>query len=186
MALYWRVKTWEIKINGDLNIIEDSVYGINKVTYLGDSFVEMISLPSINSEEDYVCGSGGVEPLSVSPLQANYHYYDPPLDRIFSYTQGFSLVFSAGYPYEYNLLTDGSNYYLFFGLFISPAVSSNYAPTYNVNVGSYSISFNGYTKTGNLYSVGGFASSGNILCEIKAKEYWSYGGTYDTTTGNPL
>ena len=41
-----------------------------------------------------------------------------------------------------------------------------------------------YDFSGDLFGPDG--SSGAVLIEVKAKEYWSYGDTYNTTTGKPL
>jgi hypothetical protein len=57
-------------------------------------------------------------------------------------------------------------------------------------VGTWSMEFFGGPIVGNLYSQSGgsgsWDGSSGIIMTISAKEYWSYGGTYNTTTGEPL
>ena len=55
---------------------------------------------------------------------------------------------------------------------------------YTAKIGTYKITYLDYDIVGNLFGTDG--SSGTALIEVNAKEYWSYGGTYSTTTGQPL
>jgi hypothetical protein len=92
------------------------------------------------------------------------------------------------------IITDGSNFYVNFISFVSGTGAlgtkdlDNF-PEMTKILGNYSISFGGFTKNGDLYGeADGIGpnqptTSGSVSLQIRAKEYWSYGGKYDTTTG---
>jgi hypothetical protein len=173
MSLFWKVKTWEAKITG-------SVFYNNgqTITYLLSTYQELVrNRPEINSEENYVCnGSAGFEFEKVIQASVAQEGGDPV---IFDYRWNFLYTFLGAYR-------SGNLFYPYFQTEILGPVISYDAPTYNTNVGIYTISLNGFTISGDLYAADDNAPSGTALIEIRAKEYWSYGGTYNTSTGLPL
>ena len=56
----------------------------------------------------------------------------------------------------------------------------------DVQVGSYDINFFGGSISGILTAPSFAIASGSLKMVFNATEYWSYGGTYNTTTGEPL
>jgi hypothetical protein len=173
MSLFWRVKTWEAKITGSVSYNNGQT-----VTYLLSTYQELErNRPEINSEEDFVCnGNAGFEFERVIQVSVAQDGEDP---FIFDYRWSFLYTFFGAYR-------NGNLFYPYFETQnVGPIISFD-APTYNTNVGIYQISLNGFTISGDLYAEDDNAPSGTALIEIRAKEYWSYGGTYNTQTGARL
>jgi hypothetical protein len=177
MSLFWRVKTWEAKITGTVS----ANTGIS-ITYLLTNYQELSGSPQINSEENYVCK--GVEAFSFGRV----------IEVLLDFGGGDQVISDYAWSFLYNFNPEGGfgayrNGNIFYPSFETqlpgPVVSYD-APTYNTNVGIYQISLNGFTISGDLYAADDLAPSGTALIEIRAKEYWSYGGTYSTTTGESL
>ena len=104
------------------------------------------------------------------------YYFSNPLSRFeeldafrIGNTFYIPLIIASGF-YGYDAMRDTSSY--------PPQIST----------GQYSISFNNIIKTGTLYTSPYPEDdySGFFQLSISAGSYWSYGGTYDTATGNPL
>jgi len=67
-----------------------------------------------------------------------------------------------------------------------PNISSAYYSIVGKTPFELSIQNFGEGGTCTLYSSNTLPAYGSMSIVIKALEYWSYGGTYDTTTGEPL
>jgi len=192
MTLFWRVKIWEVKVTGQLNFTyQEAPEGrLQSITYPNDSFFECEARgTNIATEEDFVCvqDADNFVFASIGRLASVFSFYDDPDTIPNSFIQFFQFRFTT---LDELIITDGSNFYVNFESSIPAAASvvtkdEERFPENTKIVGSYSISFGGFTKNGNLYGPadGDESVSGDLLLEIRAKEYWSYGGTYDTTTG---
>lgn len=179
MALFWRVKNWEFRTTGTLS----DGFGVGyDLTYLGSSWATATIENPVISEEYLVCKSqelflftNNVDGL-VTTDDETY-----PINGIrqFGFSFGSIPVFDARYQ--------GSRYYpIFFFQMLGPVLSSSIAPGpgYSSVVGTYYLSFLDYIVQGDLFGADG--ASGDVEVEINAKEYWSYGGTYNTETGEKL
>jgi hypothetical protein len=166
MGLYWRVKIWESRCSGSYHGIE------NTFVYPGGSFVEMSQ--SFSAEEDLVCYD-----LFACSREQNIQIIP---DGGEPYTSPGTIFFAIFYTL---LKKSGSLYYPRF-VFQASNIDASLSSSYNVPVGTYTIKFLGYTLTGIMYGQAGSDASSSVLLEMRAKEYWSYGGTYNTSTGQPL
>lgn len=185
MTLFWRVKTWELKVNGELNYTTGS---LEKITYDNEEFFECEATgTSIATEEDFVCvqDADNFKFLTAGRLNQLYTFRDG--DTISgSFRHYFDFSFTT---LDKRIITDGSNFFVnFFSGLPSGVVTKDedLFPNNTKIVGSYSISFGGFTKSGELLGPEGDNVSGNLSLQIRAKEYWPYGGTYNTETGLPL
>ena len=178
MSLFWRVKTWEAKITGTVSFNTG-----NSITYLLTNYQELVrNRPEINSEENYVCN--GDETFSFGRVMEVLLASEGQDPVIFDFSWGFAYNFNP--ESGFGAYRNGNLFYPSFETAIVGPVVSYDAPTYNTNVGIYQISLNGFTISGELYAADNLAPSGAALIEIRAKEYWSYGGTWNTSTGEPL
>lgn len=164
MKAFWRVKKW--KVNG---IILNNKVAVP--TYLKNGIPIQIT-----EEKDLVCADG----FSFLVFEEDEEGYPDRceffLDRL-----------SEGYT----VIKQDNSFYprLMFGfIYVKPGedaetVSSeedwNTAPSIE---SSGTIDFMGYQITGFKVTGNGSYTGGSITPE----EYWSYGGTYDTSTGEPL
>jgi hypothetical protein len=170
MALYWRTKEWRFEASGSWT--SDNRIGPQPVSGSGN----IVKLNEITSEEQLVCLSDG---------NTIFGYFDTDQDRI-----DIEITFNVRSDTItfYNSYQSKTKVYPYFdinGLYIQ----SNNARE-DQKVGILRFIFNGYTISKNLYTNDGdypwTGTSGNVLIDIICREYWSYGGTYDTTTGEPL
>jgi hypothetical protein len=167
MALFWRVRTWEAKASGSFNDASIS----SNIEYTANSFEEMGAGVVIEEEKNLVCkgnenfyfareATGTITPDGGTPFD---------FDGILN----FQYVFSS-------IKSNGTNYYPNFYISFINSITSFYTS----KIGTYNFKYLDNDLSGDLFGTDG--SSGNALIEIRAKEYWSYGGTYNTTTGEPL
>jgi hypothetical protein len=165
MALYWRTKKWRIDASG--TFISNN-FG-QPVVFSGGGEITLRTI--IESEEKLVCSGYKAFGGNGNNIVAN------------SSSQSYDIYwrFPDGYKTE-------TKFYPYF-IFTSPYIQS-----YNVRedqkVGTLRFLFNGYTITKNLYTDTAeypyTGTSGNVQISFTCTEYWPYGGTYDTTTGQPL
>jgi hypothetical protein len=171
MALVWKVRYWEARTSGTL------YYGDGYTrTYSGDYQTLQrtpFSPPVAETEEDLVCTAGT---LLNSRFTSNVAWTVEGITSNVTDNIGWYVELQGGVS---------TNNKIYFPCIIGNIwfVNANY-PFFN-ECGSYTISFENYTLTGILYS-GDYNGSGNVLVEIRAQEYWSYGGTYNTSTGARL
>ena len=160
MALYWRTKKWRVDASGSFTS-DDYDYPI---TYSGSSLATRT--PKVEAEENLVC-TGKSEFVVLGDILWN---------------GGLSKAEFA-YDFTFGYKSDSK----FYPYFVCNAPLIGTFPSGD-KVGNIFISFNGYTKTGSLYysQDAPGTPSGNVLLSFTCIEYWSYGGTYDTTTGQSL
>jgi hypothetical protein len=173
MALFWRVKNWEFKTTGTLNATYD-------ITYLGSSWATATIDNPVSSEEQLVCKGEDLFTFTSYVDGLIDDHTNPPYTlngiRQFSFSFGSDVDYGAKYQ--------GSTYYPLFSFQLFGPILSTSLPGYPAVVGTYYLSFLDYLFEGDLYGAGGV--SGNVEVEINAKEYWSYGGTYNTETGEKI
>jgi hypothetical protein len=187
MALFWRVKKWEATITGSL---QRTISGIpNTLTFNGTTRELDYQSPSPTTEEDLVCFNSEAKAFLIYLKTANWYSSDgTPVDDT------FALAISSGYRSddEYSgVEKSGDDYRIFGNTLLGPTFLINgngdTAPLDSgiVEAGLYNINFYDGTLTGKLWST--FAdTTASCVITVNAKEYWSYGGTYDTSTGEPL
>jgi len=173
MTFYWRIKKFNVTISGS----GTSTLGQGSVVMSG-SFPVINNYQNIDSESELVCnlpniyfGTGGqlvVGGTTQSGLFA-------ALFHIPEYYQ------KSGSPnIQTNLrLSGGATFNYFFDLI----PFTNRPPT---PVGSWSINFYGGSLSGKLYAPGTLSDDSDFRMTFNTTEYWSYGGTYNTSTGEPL
>ena len=169
ISLFWRVKNWTF---------QDPFTPVSPIFSLNTT---RPNFPPAANEEDIVCVNG-------------YRY-----DNVFGEPDAFSQIidfelFSGQQiPASLILLKIGNLYYprLFFsgqffvvstgeGAGASTLYGSSFAP---YEVGSFVINFWGYSISIKLYSSFSYLP---YSASLNANEYWSYGGTYNTSTGFSL
>jgi hypothetical protein len=187
MSLFWRVKKWEAKIDGSL---ERTISGTRQSLNFDNTFRELENqYPYATAEEDLVCFNDGSKPALVYYKIANWYNVDgvPASDT-------FGLVISSGYrsdQYYSGVERSGDDYRvaasIITGTYFLANGNGNTPPDYTdplVLAGDYNINTNVGTLTGKLWSA--FADTpATCVVTINAKEYWPYGGTWNTSTGNP-
>lgn len=179
MALWWRVKTWELTITGIVD------YAQVHYEYFGEKKKLQFNPEPypLNEEKDFVC------------LDYLVYYADYPgeLDGQYFDTQ---VEFSPGFwipPTDNDAPEDFQKFYLdkksknldFYMLFgLSFAAVFNYTNSGDyIEAGSLTIKFLDQEITNKLYMFAGPENQGNAIVTLNAKEYWSYGKTWNTTTG---
>jgi hypothetical protein len=187
MAFFWRVRSWKIQMVGGYSYDLGEDFGRIQIQFLGETR-QINSL--VETEEQLVCFrgifnnpiydlsatvtvSGGTNTISAGNDFDYYFSNNTYLEQLDAFrianTFYIPLIISSGF-FSYDSYRDVSSY--------PPQIST----------GQYSISFNNIIKTGTLYVpvLPETAYSGFYKLSISANSYWSYGGTYDTATGEPL
>jgi hypothetical protein len=163
VSLFWRVKKWTYEDN---------------LGPTGEIFSLFVNIPGPGiqdlpvDEEGLVC------------IDAYIYFRTFPRDNGNSYLRDFAL-FSG------SVLKVGGLYYpkfYFFGDFRDdsiPISGSGLTPgdIGTFETGIFTMSWLGHSISAPLYSYGGGET---FNPKLTATEYWSYGGTYDTSTGAPL
>jgi len=174
MRMIWRVKKWEfiINITSPYSGWSTDIIGEHKFIYKSEA----------TTEEELVCIKG----LEFESGNTSFETYDMQISPYFTSFQSFSPYSSMGArasdsgSYDNGIdqgdlpIPDGPQY-------------SNYVKNLStVNIENFGNDiayspFTAFTTTGqgedfNLY----------YTARVRAKEYWSYGGTYNTETGEPL
>jgi hypothetical protein len=174
MTLFWRVKRWEGRLSG--GYVEEGEFGqIYTTTFSGGgSYSQLNPFFFFPSEEmDLVCSYGQ---FYFSRDAGSY------VTQSDAYYGAGNVILSFYYSFnESEAFSDGSTIFPSFTVYGAGSSSGN-----GGQVGTYTLSFNGYTESRPLYTAYGSVNSGSVSIDIRAVEYWSYGGTYDTATGRPL
>ena len=189
MALFWRVKKWEATASGTLQRFSGDEF--QSLTFDGATRELQPQEPIPSIEEDLVCFNSeakgyliyytdaawatdqsgnpfsSILALSVSSGYRNDEQYAGVEKTENNFRIGGSLVFSAEF-----LINGNGN---------TPPIISE--PL--VEAGNYQIITSAGTMTGKLWTAW-TDQVANCNVVINAKEYWSYGGTYNTSTGEPL
>ena len=158
MKMYWRVKTWRVTVT----VSGRTVGGISNGQYVEYFYKDA------ESEEDLVCpGVGLVLSDPWGNIGGEFAF------QLFPNTNGTSLaaffLFKPG---------DDSGEYV---------ISSIQNTFFNTLGGQISLENFGPGGTCNFYIPNNLLPEyGGLGLSIRAHEYWSYGGTYDTATGEPV
>jgi len=163
MALYWRTRKWRVDASGGFISDSHSV----AIIYSGGGVLTQYT--PVGSEEDLVC-KGGDEYGFFGDI--NVDSATQPIEVFYDYTSGYKTDSKFFPTFAVNTIYITS----------SPVGSP---PVVFGKVGDARLLFNGYTITKDLY-INDTGASGNVLLDFTCTEYWSYGGTYDTATGEPL
>jgi hypothetical protein len=165
MALYWKVRKWKYSISGNyagpLSIIGEGEFTPNLIS---------------EKEESLVCRA----------------------PTLFSNGQAI-IIGGIPYPFEFSMTLFGSGFSLDENVcstnFQISAKDQIYNPLQSLSnqdyhiVGNYDIKiFGSVLSSGTLYSgfPDYFDQDGSCSLIIEPSEYWSYGGTYSTSTGQRL
>jgi hypothetical protein len=167
MKMYWRVKTWKVTCTLTGYEQEDENGGIRIISPGPGDYVFTYGWDAEN-EESLVCptefkkksGRGKLDGWSES---AFYFYWACNNE---TYSPGFGLLFAAGDDSQ-----DPQISHL-------PINDSQLVDVQLENFSPETSSIKLYTQVGSYW--------GGISIKIRADEYWSYGGTYNTSTGEPL
>ena len=172
MAVYWRVSKWRAKITGTVTDIFDVVFTFSGAEYN----LNRIYGPS--TEEQLVCGNPlGFRVSNVLIATAEDVNFTGEIDLGLV----VSVIKDAGHLHS---MTSE----LFAGFpgavfSVDPVGSDLPNPT---QIGSCSVNMAGASIVSPLFSVSEVYESGNAQLTFTAREYYSYGGTYNTQTGTPL
>lgn len=159
MALYWRTRKWRVDASG--SYYSDG-QGTPEDPLVFSGGGELTQYTPVGSEEDLVC-LGGSEYGFFGDISLNGE--PDGVEVFYDYTTGFK--------------TDEKFFPAFF--FNSAFISS----TRQIKVGVARLIFNGYTIAKDIFSSESGAV-GDVLIDFTCIEYWSYGGTWNTSTGQPL
>jgi hypothetical protein len=171
MALYWRVKRFKYSLTGGYQ------GGENPITISGGSgvFAQNINPPN---EEALVCGGPtlftGSATLSAPQITITPNFYMKLFEANFLSSSPFFQSTGSTYKTFFQITSDSV---FGGGEFVNSIKTFEFA----VPCGSYS-----GIKSGTLFQSFGPNYSGSVSLVIEPSEYWSYGGTYNTTTGEPL
>jgi hypothetical protein len=179
MALYWRVKRFRYTLTG--GYFSDS--GLFPITISGGSgvFEQNINPPN---EEALVCAGPvlftGSAKLSVGAFTITPNFYMALFQANFLSPLPFFQSTGGIYKTYFQIISD-----IVFGggEFVNSIQTSEFSRA----CGNFSVKiFSTIIKSGTLFQTFDSNYSGNVSLIIEADEYWSYGGTYNTTTGEPL
>jgi hypothetical protein len=168
MGMFWRVRTWEARASGT------QFYEEAFSQYNSNSYSDLTPFHTIEKEEDLVCYGNNLFPLersigvTVTPTSGDPPGPPYPLGSIIKMVYGGSIIKNDSL-YYFDFYIEGFNCLTF---------------SFTEKVGTYNVSYLNHQISGDLF--GPPDTSGSTLIEINAKTYWSYGGTYDTTTGTRL
>jgi hypothetical protein len=170
MAIYWRVKKWEIAVSGS-GLLYQTPISFNNISY------ELVPAFQQTTEEQLVCSSGFFFSTNIVAITLPDAIFTLPLTGIFQLQFSGATKSDNTYSLSGRAVVDGDGY---------DGIRTNSGG--GSVVGAWSVRFLGGSITGNLYSQtnGSWDGSGGIIMTISATEYWSYGGTYDTSTGESL
>lgn len=172
MAIYWRAREWKIEYTSQTQIpstiTATGIYGFDA-----------------EKEEDLVCSPPFVEKSFISNYSGFQEHFFSILSIFANLYYGVtSLDNNQTFRYAYNTLYYGADDGTAGGAIYSGFRASEIGPSaieqsIFVTIGNLEATPFRITKTPDLAN--NYASF-----SISVNKYWSYGGTYDTTTGLPL
>ena len=191
MAFFWRVRSWKIQMTGGCSYIIDEDENGNDIRLQLQFLGETRQINSLVATEEQLACFNGVFQNPIYDLSSTITVLGET--NTVSAGNDFDYYFDSNSSFEEeNAFRIGNTFYIpliitsgFYG-YTATRDTSSYPP--QISTGQYSISFNNIIKTGTLYT-SPFPEadySGFFQLSISAGSYWSYGGTYDTATGNPL
>jgi hypothetical protein len=164
MALFWRVKAFEVVVSAYTNGPLGSQYTDTFTMRVGDMDA---SKSGFSTERDLICST------------------DEWWDRSNYGTTAIDIGLSNTYP----VLVDGGNYLVSFSVGDGgESFSSIYDPDNDFGInGTWTMNFSGYSFTKELYRAAPDSGPASVI--MNATEYWPYdtgdglGPTYNTATG---
>jgi len=160
MALYWRAKTWRADASGSF-YSDGRGTPENPIVYSGGGVLTPYT--PVTAEENLLC-------LGANDFGHYLNSGDTFIEVFYDYTSGYKTNERFFPSFSFSTLYISN----------SPAGTPP-----GEKIGDVRLLFNGYIITKDLY-VNETGASGNVLIDLTCIEYWSYGGTYDTATGEPL
>jgi hypothetical protein len=176
MAVYWRVSKWKAKISGTVTDIFDAVFTFSGAEYN----LNRIYGPS-TEEELILCVPLPLGFRVSNVLIATSEGLDFTGQIILGLDSRVSVKKDAG-----DLHSMTSQLFAGFpgaGFFVDPVGSDLPNPA---QIGSCSVNMAGASIVSPLFSLSELYESGDAQLTFTASEYYSYGGTYNTSTGQPL
>jgi hypothetical protein len=167
MALYWRTRRWRVDASGSF-YSDGKGTPSNPISYSGGG--ELTQYTPVDSEENLVCLGGSEYGFFGDIIVTDIASTTQPVEVFYNYTTGYKTDLKFFPSFSFNTLYIGS----------SPAGTPA-----GQKVGSVRFIFNGYTIAKDLY-INDTGASGNVLIDFTCIEYWSYDGTWNTSTGEPL
>lgn len=173
MTFYWRVKRFKVTFSGSGVAVNAGESVEMRGTF--DLSLRTAYDYKLESESELVCNLATFSSGTGGEILINGIFYDSLFSNIYHtpvYYKKKQVLWS-------NVVAFGGtpNNYFFYA----------FQPGDWTKVGSYSINFFGGSLSGGpLYSPPSSFSSGSFDMTFEATEYWSYGGTYNTGTGEPL
>jgi hypothetical protein len=188
MALFWRVKKWEATMTGTLRRFSGDES--ESLTFDGIPRELEPQQPIPSTEEDLVCFNS--EAKSYLIYYTNFVAIDQD-GNPFVNPLAFAVIFGDINDEQYAGIEKSENSFRIGGQLIFSATilingNGDTPPIYDdplVEAGNYQIITSVGTMTGKLWT-GWTDQVANCNVAINAKEYWSYGGTYNTSTGEPI
>ena len=174
MAVYWRVSKWKAKISGSAISFFDEV-----VTFSGTDYNLNRGIGPSTEEELILC----------VPLPLGFSSDLVPIVQVdgTDFNGGFQLGLDPRFPIEKEA---GDLYSMQSGIYASSIPGSLYVdppdPEYDLVIGSCVINMAGSSIVTPLFVQSFAYKSGNVQLTFTAREYYSYGGTYNTQTGQLL
>lgn len=170
MSMYWRVKTWELSsATGSyiVHIDED-----NTVSYEFTEGTKELGSTNATSEEALVCSQYFNRSVLITTI-VNSTYLPGPPSTIYT---------SFGFLYYPNISKSGENYQMTCQAGVEFAGTDLFSTLYEgLTVGQIYLSPLDISIP--LRAPVGADASGNVNIALNATEWWSYGGLYDTATG---
>jgi hypothetical protein len=131
---------------------------------------ELTQYTPVGSEENLVCLGESEYGFFGDIIVSNIAPSTQPVEVFYDYTSGFKTDEKFFPSFSFN------------SLYIS---GSPLGTPPGQKVGSVRLIFNGYTITKDLYT-SDTGANGDVLIDFTCVEYWSYGGTWNTSTGELL
>jgi hypothetical protein len=168
MEIYWRIKTWEI--SSATGAVIFPIDEDDSITYTFTEGTKELGSTDATTEEELVCTKYFNKTALIQTVVTNT--LAPPPSSIFT---------TFGLTYFPTASKSGSNYQMSFIGFISSVGTDLVSTTKEGPIVGY-ISLSPLDISVPLRADSAEAS-GNVSVSLNATEWWSYGGLYDTATG---
>jgi len=167
MYIYWRAKTWKLaSASGTVNFAEDVVWSFN----VGETTIG--SMYGVTTEEQLVCdqtfSNAVLIPVEIQSPEGSNTY-----------------MVQLGMVYFPIISRSGQDYQMSFKLSTFFAGNTNISTNpedFGESNQCGSLTLNPLELTIPLYTGG---EGGNLQMQIAPVEWWGYGGTWNTSTGQP-
>lgn len=188
MDLYWRIKTWELKdVSLTYSIDIDGV----PTQFTTEPEADFLPLVRRYNETGFPEDQG--DPLTSEEQLVCYNPFSSTGVYTGSVDEPFAFVGCEGATTDGTLYTPNFQFYATFKAFIRPGLDPD---RYDFEI--FSVGQSGGQKSFSIYGsqisfdvrplnpADGEYTFVDLTFSLEPKEWWSYGGTYDTSTGEPL